>query len=52
MEFDIELHVVRPAPDIEAANELYDKIFDILAEAGYEPEYGAVGPALESELLE
>jgi hypothetical protein len=52
MEFDIELHVIRPAPDVETASEIYDKIFDILEEAGYTPEWGHVGPALESNLLE
>jgi hypothetical protein len=52
MEFDIEIHIGLFAPDIDGANEEYDKLYDILAEYGYEPSWGEVGPALVSETLE
>jgi hypothetical protein len=52
MQFDIEIHISITAPDVEATNEEYDKIYDILAKYGYEPSWGEVGPALVSETLE
>ena len=52
MEFDIEIHVLTNAPDVETASEVYDKIYELLEDSGYEVEHGEIGPAIQPELLE
>ena len=52
MEFNIQIHITVAAPDIELANEQYEKIYDILANSGHAPDWGEVGPAIISETLE
>lgn len=52
MEFDIEIHFTVLSTDIDGALEQYDKIYEMLTDAGYEPDSGEVGPAIHSELLE